>query len=84
MNEQITIFLLGVLAQAAHVGMEAPVLLQQVRVRISPDVTLPDFQRLLRDLADKGLVRKFEVTLSADRWRITDLGLDVAREKGLA
>ena len=84
MNEQITLFLLGVLAQAASIGMEAPLLVQQVRARVTPAVTLPEITHLLREMADKGLIRRFESTLGADRWRITDLGRDVASEKGLA
>lgn len=81
---QLAAFLLAVLCASAAHGMPREGLLREARLQVLRDLTEPDFDVLLRQLADKRLVIEAPAVVGPSRWRVTDHGRSVAREQGLA
>lgn len=81
---QLSLFVLKVLAACDQLGVETDILLSQVRARLNRSVTLPEVMTALRAHADKSLAVEFTPLVGSSRWRITALGASVAAEAGLA
>jgi hypothetical protein len=84
MKQQLEAFSLAALAAIGDVGMIESTLVRDARLQVHPQITGPELSETLRGLADRGLVRSFIPALGAHRWRVTDVGRDIAVEKGLA
>lgn len=81
---QLSLFVLKMLAVSGRIGLEADILLSEVRTRLNREATLPQVMTALRAHADKALAVEFTPIVGTARWRITDLGRSVAEEAGLA
>lgn len=65
-------------------GISEPLLMDKVRMRISPDLTRPQLEKLLRDLADAKHAISLRPALGEKRWRVTAEGKAALEEVGLA
>lgn len=63
-------------------GLPLEMLLADMRGTRHRDLTLPQLQRALRDLADKALVALLDSALK-QRWRITTSGVSALEDEGL-
>ena len=75
--------LLALLKSVGIYGLNAEDCLRRLRVAAHRDLTLPQTEQALRDLADKRFIAPFESPLSGKRWRITALGGSALNEEGL-
>lgn len=75
--------LLDILKDADRFGFDTASLLTDARRRRHRDLTEPQLEAALRDLADASFVAPFTSPLGKKRWRITTLGLSAFKEEGL-
>jgi hypothetical protein len=64
-------------------GDTEPRLLSMLRVGGERNLTAPELEKALRDLADKSWVTPFNAVLVGKKWRITALGESALTEAGL-
>jgi hypothetical protein len=83
-EDQLIALVLAALGGAAAWGMPRELLLREARGQVWRELTDVDLGATLRLLADRGLVIEVPALVGPSRWRLTDLGRSVAREKGLA
>ncbi|MBI5768750.1 MAG: hypothetical protein HZA93_13210 [Verrucomicrobia bacterium] len=84
MNQILAQFILLALQEQGSLGMAETLLLQQARTEVSAALTLPELQAMLRAQADEGLLIQWTPRLAALRWKITEQGTLLLREKKLA
>lgn len=80
---QIHIDLLLDLRAHGQYGAKPADLLTDMRGGRHRELTQPDLDKALRDLADRSLATPYETVLKAKRWRITALGESALKEDGL-
>ena len=75
--------LLLLLRGAGRFGIELSVALPDLRRGRHRELTLPELERAMRDLADARFATQFTSALGASRWRITALGESALQEEGV-
>lgn len=80
---KLHIDLLLALRGAGSFGITRDDLLTDMRRGRHPELTLPELDRALRDLADQSLAHPFTSTLGAKRWAITGRGSQALQEERL-
>lgn len=69
---------------AGEFGLPLANLLADLRRGRHRNLTQPQAEKALRDLADKSFVTPFDAELSGERWRITGRGKSALQEEGIA
>lgn len=82
MNE-LHIDLLRALKAAGKFGIKLDDLLADMRRGRHRDLSAPDLERALRDLADESNAKTFTDSLQQKRWAITRVGESALQEAGL-
>lgn len=72
------------LVGAADLGLPIEPLLADLRRGRHPQLTQPEAEHVLRELADKSLAAPYGTALGTRRWRITARGEAALREENLA
>lgn len=84
MDKELKLFLLLILHAAGSAGASQQRLLDRARIESWPKLTEPEFEVMLRKLADERVVISWTPALSATRWKITEHGSNLLREANLA
>lgn len=84
MDNELKTFLLVTLHADGAAGASQKRLLDRARVEGWPKLTEPEFEVMLRKLADERVVISWTPALSAIRWKITEHGSNLLREANLA
>ncbi len=79
----LQIDLLRALRAAGQFGLYAEDLLADMRQGRHGDLTLPQLERALRDLADESFVEPFTTVLKQKRWKIAQHGINALTEAKL-
>lgn len=84
-NQSISVqtFVLLVLRASGDLGMSQARLLVELRRESFTDLTAPQLEAAIRELADKSFTTPLVTALGENRWRITSLGRSVLDEQKL-
>jgi hypothetical protein len=80
---KLHIDLLIALRPAAQFGLGTADLLTDMRRGRHPELTEPEIERALRELADRSFIFAFKSPLGAKRWRISGQGESALQEERL-
>lgn len=76
-------FILAALLTDSEFGRSEQALLRDARVELDRQLTQPQLEQQLREMADKCWITPYSPALAGKRWRITKLGRSIASEEGL-